>query len=148
MQWLRRHPIEPLSLAIVAVMAILPFTVSLSSEEQQRGLAGWSSFGQWFGFLAALFACLAYAVATRTLGLQQQQIREANEAAASTMLQLSQQTAALKDAAEINGLAALILYCERYANIDAGGESTQQLRELAAQAKDRIKVKLHLPQAQ
>jgi hypothetical protein len=147
LQWLRRHPLEPILLTLVAVMAVLPFTGSLSAEEQQKGLSGWSSYGQWFGFLGALFACMAFAVATRTLRLQQQQIREASEAAASTMLQLSQQTTALKDAAEINGLAALIQYCERYAHIDAGGESTQQLRELAAQAKDRIKLKLKLPRA-
>jgi hypothetical protein len=87
---------------------------------------------------------LAFCVATHTLLLQQQQIKEANEATEKTMKQLSAQTSALQTAAEVNGLAAIVQYCDRYAHVDASGESPQQLGKLAAKAKDRLKAMLQL----
>jgi|GEM_PF-5402071 len=144
MDWLIRHRLELLLFAIVAIVAIMPFTGSITNEEQQRGFADWSSYGQWFGFLAGIFASLAFIVATRTFRLQQQQTREMSESAFATMRELTKQTSALNEAAEVNGLAALIHYCERYANIDASGESREQLYKLAAHAKDRLKEKLDL----
>lgn len=132
-----------LLLGTFVIAAILPFCFSLTSEPEQQGLVGWSNYGQWFGFVAALFSSVAFMVAFRTLQLQQQQIREADKTATRTIQELTAQTSALKDTAEINGLAAIIHYCERYRHIDPSDDK-KQLDDLATKAKDRLKQKLGL----
>ncbi len=147
MEWVRQNTTLVCLTAVgglFAIAALLPFLFSLSGDETQKGLAGWSSYGQWFGFIGAIASSLAFVVAFQTLQIQQQQIREAEKAAKDTMQQMVDQTAALKDTAEMNGLAAIIHYCERYMHIDADGESQETLKRLAADAKKRLKDKLKL----
>lgn len=150
---LSRLPVADLLVFVLAVgVAVLPFAANIPGEQ---GLTGWSNYGQWFGSLAGVCAAVAFVVANRTLRLQAEQIREARESAKEArehmtdqLKLLKAQADAIRDAGEMNGLAAIIDYCARYENQDPGGEGKDAMRATAADAKARLKRKLGLGTAE
>ena len=116
MELFKKHPLPAALTAMFMLAAIVPFLFSLSGEQGQGGLVGWGNYGQWFGFMAAIFSLTALMMAYETLKMQRRQIEDGNASAQAMMAEMGKQSKSLADAAEINGLAALAIG-ERKANV-------------------------------
>lgn len=144
MAWIKQHILEMVLGVVLIVAALLPLLLPKTSHEEIAALSAWANYGQSFGWVAAVFSCMAFAVAVRTQRLQQQQIKEANETSVGIMRELSEQTRALQSAAETNALAAIIHQCER--DFDGGqtDESKERLRAVSRKARTRLIEKLEI----
>ena len=124
-------------LAVASVLAVA-FLPLLIAWHDGSSLAGWSSYGQTFGIVSGFFAAIAFIAALYTIRLQQQQTAESNAHSEKVMGQLQEQTARMKQTAEIHALAAILETCERYRNISEVGEK-KHFDEAAKEAMQKLK---------